>query len=78
MEKALPYVISAGIIGFGVWILIAGLNARLMGMRGPDSHCDWAPERFRRLLDAHSCGHRAVTGTPPSAVPAGGIRLRAL
>jgi hypothetical protein len=27
MEKALAYVISAGIVGFGAWILIAGLNS---------------------------------------------------
>ena len=26
MERALAYVISAGIVGFGVWILIAGLS----------------------------------------------------
>ena len=27
MEKALAYVISAGIVGFGAWALIAGLNS---------------------------------------------------
>ena len=27
MEKALAYVISAGIVGFGAWILIAGLSS---------------------------------------------------
>jgi hypothetical protein len=27
MEKALAYVISIGIAGFGVWILIAGLSS---------------------------------------------------
>jgi hypothetical protein len=27
MEKALAYVISAGIVGFGGWILIAGLSS---------------------------------------------------
>ena len=26
MERALAYVISAGIVGFGVWILIVGLS----------------------------------------------------
>jgi hypothetical protein len=26
MERAIAYVISAGIVGFGVWILIVGLN----------------------------------------------------
>jgi hypothetical protein len=27
MERALAYVISAGIIGFGIWILVAGLSS---------------------------------------------------
>jgi len=27
MEKTLAYVISAGIVGFGAWILIAGLSS---------------------------------------------------
>lgn len=27
MDKALAYVISAGIIGFGAWIFAAGLNS---------------------------------------------------
>ena len=27
MEEALAYVISAGIVGFGVWILVAGLSS---------------------------------------------------
>jgi len=27
MERALAYVVSAGIIGFGAWILVAGLNS---------------------------------------------------
>jgi hypothetical protein len=27
MEKALAYVISAGIFGFGAWTLIAGLSS---------------------------------------------------
>jgi hypothetical protein len=28
MERAVAYVISAGIIGFGAWIFIAGLSSR--------------------------------------------------
>jgi len=27
MEKVLAYVISAGIIGFGAWIFVAGLSS---------------------------------------------------
>lgn len=27
MEKALAYLVAAGIVGFGVWILIAGLSS---------------------------------------------------
>jgi hypothetical protein len=27
MERALPYAISAGIVGFGVWILVAGFGS---------------------------------------------------
>jgi hypothetical protein len=27
MERTLAYVISAGIVGFGVWIFIAGLSS---------------------------------------------------
>jgi hypothetical protein len=27
MEKTLAYLISAGIIGFGIWIFIAGLHS---------------------------------------------------
>jgi hypothetical protein len=27
MDKALAYLISAGIVGFGVWIFIAGLGS---------------------------------------------------
>jgi hypothetical protein len=27
MEKALAYLISAGIVGFGAWALIAGLSS---------------------------------------------------
>jgi hypothetical protein len=38
-------------------------RARLLGMRGPDPCGDWAPERFRRLLDAHHRGRRLVAAT---------------
>jgi hypothetical protein len=27
MEKALAYVISVGIVGFGAWVLVAGLSS---------------------------------------------------
>ena len=56
MERAFAYVISAGIVGFGVWILIVGLSTiapRFLGVRGTDPHRDWAPQRSRRVLDGH-------------------------
>jgi hypothetical protein len=33
MERALAYVISIGIAGFGVWILIAGLSSSAPALR---------------------------------------------
>ena len=57
MERALADVISAGIVGFAIWMFIASLSpprARRMDLRSPDPCRDWAPERFRRVLGGTS------------------------
>ena len=48
MEKLAAYAISAFIIGFGLWILVAGLSSTsvLLVLRRFNSHSDRALERF--------------------------------
>ncbi len=67
MQIALAYVISLGIVGFGAWIVVAGLSSSapavwiclaLFPYRG------WAPEHFRRTLGAARSNERAVDRFP--------------
>ncbi len=66
MDKAVAYAVSAFIVGFGIWILVAGLNPTgrpywVVLALIPTS--DRSPERVRRSLNAW--GKPSVRSTGP-------------